>query len=153
MRLPILALSSSLLLTLPVLSGTLPGFHFDWRFAKGAQSAAADPAFDDSGWQPVDLPHDWAISGPFGAPDESGNTGKLPWQGEGWYRKSFELPAGAAGQRLQLIFDGVMSSPTVYLNGAKVGAWLYGYNSFTIDATDAARFGGPERPRGPCRHP
>ena len=127
--------------TLPA-SGTLDDFHLGWKFAKGGQTAAAGPGFDDSAWQAVDLPHDWAIAGPFGAPEENGDTGKLPWRGEGWYRKEFALPASSRGKRLQFVFDGVMSSPTVYLNGKKIGSWLYGYNSFVIDATDAAVFGG-----------
>jgi beta-galactosidase len=115
--------------------------NFDWKFAKGDQQAAVDPEFDDSSWETVDLPHDWAISGPFGPLKSNGNTGKLPWSGEGWYRKSFDLPAKAEGKRLQFLFDGVMASPVVYLNGVKVGSWVYGYNSFWIDATDAALFG------------
>lgn len=116
-------------------------FNFNWKFAKGEQPGATDPDFSDDVWETVDLPHDWAISGPFGPLDSNGSTGKLPWQGEGWYRKTFELPAGAAGKRLQFLFDGVMASPTVYLNGQEVGSWIYGYNSFWIDATEAARFG------------
>ena len=116
--------------------------NFGWRFAKGDQRAAIAPEFDDSGWEPINLPHDWAISGPFGALTDKGSQGKLPWKGEGWYRKRFVLPKAAAGKRVQLIFDGVMSAPTVYLNGKKVGSWIYGYNSFHIDATDAARFSG-----------
>ena len=115
--------------------------NFDWKFAKGEQEAAIDPDFDDSDWEGVDLPHDWAISGPFGPLKSRGNTGKLPWKGEGWYRKSFDLPADAEGKRLQFLFDGVMANPVVYLNGEKVGSWRYGYNSFWIDATDAAHFG------------
>jgi len=115
--------------------------NFDWKFAKGEQEAAIDPDFDDSDWEGVDLPHDWAISGPFGPLKSRGNTGKLPWKGEGWYRKSFDLPAEAEGKRLQFLFDGVMANPVVYLNGEKVGSWRYGYNSFWIDATDAAHFG------------
>jgi beta-galactosidase len=103
--------------------------------------SALDPDFNDSAWEVVNLPHDWAISGPFGPLKSNGNTGKLPWKGEGWYRKQFSLPARAEGKRLQFLFDGVMSSPEVYLNGQKVGSWRYGYNSFWIDATDAARFG------------
>ena len=38
-----------------------------WRFTKDAggtlKAAAAD--FDDAAWQTVEVPHDWAISGPF----------------------------------------------------------------------------------------
>ncbi|TFH27602.1 MAG: glycoside hydrolase family 2 protein [Bacteroidia bacterium] len=115
--------------------------NFDWKFAKGEQAAAMDPDFDDSDWEGVDLPHDWAISGPFGPLKSNGNTGKLPWKGEGWYRKSFDLPADAEGKRLQFLFDGVMDNPEVFLNGEKVGSWRYGYNSFWIDVTGAARFG------------
>lgn len=115
--------------------------NFQWRFAAGSYPRAVESSFDDSGWEQVNLPHDWAIAGPF---DPKGNpdTAKLPWKGEGWYRKCFKLPASAEGQRLQFLFDGIMASPTVYLNGEKVGSWIYGYNSFWIDATEAANFGG-----------
>ncbi len=115
--------------------------NFYWKFAKGEQQAAIEPGFDDALWETVDLPHDWAINGPFAPLKSPGNTGKLPWKGEGWYRKSIDLPAEAEGKRLQFLFDGVMANPSIFLNGQKVGSWRYGYNSFWIDATDAARFG------------
>jgi len=124
------------------LCGAAEDINFNWRFAKGDQKEAVKVDFDDSAWEQVDLPHDWAISGPFGKPGEDGGTGKLPWKGEGWYRKRFELSTADKGRRLQFIFDGVMAAPTIFLNGVKVGSWRYGYNSFWIDATDAARFGG-----------
>jgi beta-galactosidase len=44
----------------------LDDINFGWRFSKGDQPAAVAPSFDDSGWERVDLPQDWAISGPFG---------------------------------------------------------------------------------------
>lgn len=115
--------------------------NFGWKFAKGEQADAANPDFDDTSWEKVDLPHDWAIQGPFGELTEEGNTGKLPWKGEGWYRKTFDLPEAGQGRRLQFLFDGVMANPKVYLNGKEIGSWRYGYNSFRIDATDAANFG------------
>lgn len=31
----------------------------------GRATGAADPAYDDSGWRCVDLPHDWVIEMPF----------------------------------------------------------------------------------------
>jgi beta-galactosidase len=138
----ITALTSSLLGLSGNAQTTIEDINFDWHFAKGDQSAAIATDFDDSSWQSIDLPHDWAISGPFGAPEAHGGQAKLPWHGEGWYRKSFELPADTTGKRLQFIFDGVMASPTIYLNGKEVGSWTYGYNSFHLDATDAANFGG-----------
>jgi len=90
--------------------------------------------FNDSHWQAVRLPHDWAISGPFD-PNGNGDTGKLPWRGQGWYRKVFTLDAGTSAGRVYLDFDGVMAQPRVYINGQLAGAWDYGYNSFRIDAT------------------
>ncbi len=94
-----------------------------------------DPTFQDSDWRGVDLPHDWAIEGPFRM-DIENETGKLPWVGIGWYRKSFELPASAAGQRVFLDFDGAMAQPKIYINGTFAGEWKYGYSSFRIDLTD-----------------
>lgn len=116
--------------------------NFDWRFSKGDLAEAIEAGFDDAEWESVNLPHDWAICGPFGPLKSFGGSGKLPWWGEGWYRKIFDLPAEASAQRLQFLFDGVMANPTIYLNGQKVGSWRYGYNSFWVDATDAAVFGG-----------
>ena len=112
----------------------------DWKFAKGAQAGAEAMDFNDADWLPVRLPHDWAISGPC-EPQGDPHTGKLPWRGEGWYRKSFALPAADAGQRVYLDFDGVMAMPTVYVNGQKAGGWDYGYMSFRVDATDFVKAG------------
>jgi hypothetical protein len=114
-------------------------FNRGWQFAKGEQPAAKESNFDDSKWQAVRLPHDWAIAGPFD-PNGNGNTGKLPWQGVGWYRKTFAAK-GAAGQRVYFDFDGVMAFPKVYVNGQLAGSWNYGYTSFRVDATPYIRFG------------
>ncbi len=38
---------------------------FDWLFSLGDFPAGAMPAFDDSGWRKLNLPHDWSIEGPF----------------------------------------------------------------------------------------
>ena len=100
-----LSLSVFISASLHVSAATVDGFGFGWKFAKGDQQTAIAPNFDDSKWEHVDLPHDWAIYGPFGPLNESGLTGKLPWSGEGWYRKQSELPATVKGQRVQLLFD------------------------------------------------
>ena len=96
--------------------------------------------FDDSGWRHLDVPHDWAIEGPF---DQAlpGETGKLPWVGVGWYRKHFQIPAEAAGRRIYVDFDGAMSHAAVWLNGRLVGGWPYGYASFRLDLTPFAKPG------------
>jgi beta-galactosidase len=112
-----------------------------WKFSKGNFANAFQINFDDSQWQNVSIPHDWAISGPT-IVDGDGNTGKLPWKGEGWYRKSLEIQAGYAGKSIYLLFDGIMAFPEVYINGKLAGKWDYGYNSFYLDITKYLRFKG-----------
>lgn len=112
-----------------------------WKFSKGNFEKASQLKFDDSKWQDVSIPHDWAISEPT-IVDGDGNTGKLPWKGEGWYRKSLEIPAKYTGKNVYLIFDGIMSKPEVYLNGQLAGKWDYGYNSFYLDVTKFLNFNG-----------
>jgi beta-galactosidase len=115
-------------------------FNREWKFLKDDHEAAEGPNFDDSAWQAVRLPHDWAISGPFN-PDENGYAGKLPWKGVGWYRKTFRLDKADSGRRVYFDFDGVMAFPKVYVNGQLAGEWDYGYMSFRVDATPYVKFG------------
>lgn len=112
----------------------------NWKFTKGNPGGAAAPSFDDSAWQTLRVPHDWAIAGPFD-PEGSAETGKLPWQGEGWYRHTFRADAAWANKRVYVLFDGVMAFPKVYLNGRLAGEWDYGYNSFYLDITSLLRPG------------
>jgi len=112
-----------------------------WKFHKGAVQGAQEDSFDDSGWNEVRVPHDWAIAGPF-IEDGDGNTGKLPWRDEGWYRLGLGTLDVYEGRTVYLIFDGVMAFPRVYLNGELVGKWDYGYNSFYLDITNAIDFEG-----------
>jgi beta-galactosidase len=93
-----------------------------------------EPAFDDSSWQRLDLPHDWGIEGPFSSAG-SGATGRLPFYGVGWYRKKVSIPAADTGKSIFLDIDGAMSYAAVWLNGRLVGGWPYGYASWRVDLT------------------
>jgi len=94
--------------------------------------------FDDSSWESVNLPHDWAIKGPFqkgwGA-EVGGSMGRLPSPGVAWYRKKLDIPAADAGKSIFLDVDGAMSYAIVWLNGKLVGGWPYGYASWRVDLT------------------
>jgi len=96
---------------------------------------------DDSSWRSIDLPHDWAIEGPFSDTLEN-NTGLLPWKGVGWYRKHFNVEAQEKEKRIYIEFDGAMAYSQVWLNGKYVGGWPYGYSSFRLDLTPFINFGG-----------
>ena len=91
--------------------------------------------FDGSSWREVEVPHDWAIAGPFDAGSKDGDTGKLPWRGVGKYRISFVVQKCDVNGTVALDFDGVMARPKVYVNGNLAGGWDYGYQSFRVDAT------------------
>ena len=108
----------------------------------GSADAPAQPGYSAKGFKAVQLPHDWAIESPF-LKDEPNETGKLPWNGYGWYRKTFTMPAdfNAESDRYYLDFDGVMACPQVYVNGKKAGEWAYGYASFRVDITPFLRPG------------
>ena len=92
------------------------------------------PGFDDSSWRRVNLPHDWAIEGPF-TTKGGGGMGRLPSEGVGWYRKKLRIPAQDAGKSFFLDVDGAMSYSTVWLNGQLVGGWPYGYASWRVELT------------------
>ena len=94
--------------------------------------------FDDNSWEKVDLPHDWAIKGPFmtgSNPEVGGGMGRLPSNGVAWYRKKLDIPISDAGKSIFLDVDGAMSYAIVWLNGKLVGGWPYGYNSWRLDLT------------------
>jgi beta-galactosidase len=98
------------------------------------------PEFDDSGWRRLNLPHDWAIEGPF-MQEYPGETAKVKWWGPVWYRKHFTLPESDAGRRIYLDVDGAMSFASVWCNGQFVGGWPYGYSSWRVDLTPFVKTG------------
>ncbi|WP_426062140.1 glycoside hydrolase family 2 TIM barrel-domain containing protein [Hymenobacter sp. B1770] len=129
--------------------GTTSLFDAGWRFHRGGAQGAEKPEFDDKAWRPVDLPHDWSIedlpgtTSPFSPDAPSQVSGGFTTGGSGWYRKTFELPAGAAGQRVQLMFEGVYMNAEVWVNGKSLGRHPYGYTSFWHDVTDLVKPTGP----------
>ena len=124
-----------------------------WKFSRdeGLDSVAPSQIdFNDKKWQTVQVPHDWAIAGPFDkeidkqtvaivqngekeATEKTGRSGSLPWIGEGWYRTTFTVEKNCPHAYLN--FDGAMAEPVVYVNGKKAGEWKYGYTPFNVDVT------------------
>ncbi|KAH7389259.1 glycoside hydrolase superfamily [Cadophora sp. MPI-SDFR-AT-0126] len=101
----------------------------------GGNVTYVQASFDDGGWESVDLPHDWAIKGPFNAPGISGGMGRLPSNGVGWYRRKLAIASDDQGKSIFLDIDGAMSYAAVWLNGKLVGGWPFGYASFRLDLT------------------
>jgi len=104
----------------------------------GADFPFVQNDFDDSMWEQVSLPHDWAIKGPFYEGENTivgGGMGRLPVHGVAWYRKKLNFTLADKDKQIYLDIDGAMSYAMVWLNGNLVGGWPYGYNSFRLDLT------------------
>lgn len=129
-----------------------------WKFTKGEVSGAEQADFNDSGWESVTVPHDWAIYGPFDVNNDlqnvavkqnfetqaslkTGRTGGLPYVGIGWYRTTFE---SEPNKNTTLVFDGAMSEARVYVNGKEACFWPCGYNSFHCNVTDLVNADGKD---------
>jgi len=118
-------------------------------FAKsGGMPRVTQLNFDDSGWQAIDLPHDWAVELPFQKILESADHGSKPLGRNypetsiGWYRRVFELPESDANKRIAVEFDGAFRNAMLILNGFYLGENFSGYAPFVFDVTDFANFGG-----------
>ncbi|MFG1807503.1 ricin-type beta-trefoil lectin domain protein [Streptomyces sp. NPDC049040] len=115
-------------------------FDREWKFLRADSTGAQNPGFDDSGWTPVALPHD------FDAPYDVGgaSSGQSFHVGAGWYRKHFTVPSSWSGKRVELEFEGAFSVTDVWVNGTKAGTHRGGYTGFAFDITNAIHAGDNE---------
>lgn len=142
---------------LPILGRETINLNFNWHFHLGELSAIPTelPAIGATGWEKVDVPHDFQIAQPWVEPspeefpdntDGAANfksrlsARAFKEMGVGWYVKSYTPASHLKGQRLLLDFEGIMYVGDVYLNGEHIGGTDYGYVGFEIDITDKLRF-------------
>ena len=139
-------------------------FTDNWHFHRGDApqrdtSGPEAPAYDDSAWRVLDVPHDWSIedqpgpepradaaiwspgtpplkTGPFDVYTSEGQIA-TGWTvgGVGWYRKRFDKPQVPQGGTAELRFDGVYMNCDVWINGTHLGNHPYGYTPFAFDIT------------------
>jgi beta-galactosidase/beta-glucuronidase len=109
-----------------LLNGTWK-FHYALTPAEAPADFAA-PATDVSGWADLPVPSSWQMHG-YGRPHYTNvmypfpvDPPRVPTENPtGSYRREFNVPAGWAGRRLVLRFDGVDSAFQVWVNGKDVG--------------------------------
>ncbi len=138
-------------------------FNSEWKFIRdslpagevGLPAGAEQPAYDDSKWLNVDLPHDWSIEdlagedgqdqiGPFSKNSPGATSTGYVLGGTGWYRKHFTLNRKDAGKRAILRFDGIYMEADVWINGKPAGNHVYGYTPFWFDITPLLNKPGEE---------
>jgi beta-galactosidase len=125
----------------------------DWRFHRGDVPGVSvstnqplsppaellTPAYDDSSWQRVNIPHDYVVEGSYDSKAETQHA-SLPVEAA-WYRKTISIPASDKGRRLWLEFDGVYRDCQMWLNGHFLGRHASGYTSFRYDVSEVAKPG------------
>lgn len=115
-----------------------PGTSACWGFLNGQWDFAVDPdghlahpdAVDFSGQK---------ITVPFAPETPASGIGETGFFKAAWYRRLFDPPALAQGQRLLLHFGAVDYHATVYLDGTPVRTHEGGYSPFTVDLTEHLR--------------
>ncbi len=104
----------------------------DWLFGGKWNAAAAQPAFDDSAFARITLPHTVT-------PLSWKNWQPPAWQDVWAYRKHFILPPDFRGSRMFLHFDRVMTAANVTINGHPLPQHLGGYLPFSYEVTELLR--------------
>lgn len=110
-------------------AGELGSFDRDTVDAARVEAKFKDaiaPAYDDSRWDSIDLPHTWNA---YDVSDEQSGY----WRGIGWYRKHFRVDSKYAGRRIKLEFEGANQTAEVWLNGKYLGSHKGGYTGFSFE--------------------
>jgi hypothetical protein len=91
-------------------NGTLP-VDGPWQFRTGDDPAWASPAFDDSGWESIQVNQTWETQG------------HVDYTGYAWYRRHIDLDSLPAGFNLGLMLSGPQDVAGVYWNGSLAGTF------------------------------
>ncbi len=115
----------------------------------GVQARAFAPDYDDADWLPAPVPGDVHTSlvaaGRLDPPFYHMNVEKCQWveRREWWYRTTFEGPDLGDTDRQWLVFDGLDTYATVYLNGEEIGSHQNMFVAAAFDVTGKVRPGQP----------
>jgi beta-galactosidase len=108
-------------------------FNPEWRVLVGDPAGAEAVGFEDKAWKRVTLPYAWNEDEAFKKDIKDLSTGVA------WYRKHFRLPAGTAGQKVFIEFEGVRQLGEFYLNGQPLGRHENGVMAVGFDLTHYLR--------------
>jgi len=81
----------------------------EWRFEIGDNMAYANPAYDDSKWELINVPSAWE------------NEGFPGYDGFAWYRYTFKAPANMSTKHLYLKLGRIDDVDRTFLNGHALG--------------------------------
>jgi len=103
--------------------------------------------YDDSWWIDAEVPgevHETLLKhGLIEDPLYGKNCDKREWveRVDWWYRRRFEVPEGLRGKRVLLVFEGLDTFATVWLNGERIASSEDMFIPLVVDVTDKLRYG------------
>jgi beta-galactosidase len=100
----------------------------NWRYRPAQAHGAESPAYDDSAFERIVVPH---------------TNIQLPWHSFddkdyefiSTYRRRFKFPRSAVGKRVFVDFEGVMTASTAWINGVRLGEYKGGFTPFSFELT------------------
>ncbi len=95
-------------------------------------------------WSTIEVPSQWELQGfgeySYGRWYVEGKPN--PPMEEGYYRRTFAVPAGWKGRQVEIVFEGVMTDTDVKINGKSAGTVHQGgFNEFSYDITKLLKYG------------
>ncbi len=116
-------------------------FNLRWKFLREDVDGAQKAGFDDSKWETVTTPHTWNDVDSYRVLIQHGGGDRGKYQGTGWYRKHFKLPAAMKGKRVFIEFEGMRQAGEIYLNGQQIGLYENGVTAYGVEIGEKALFG------------
>jgi beta-galactosidase len=102
--------------------------------AKKQPNTVYKPDYNDSEWYDLKVPGHWGMINSYSN-----------YNGLGWYRKNFNLPAhwkSTTNEKIRLQFAGVYHYAKVYLNGTYIGDHRGGFTPFEFEISEALNYNG-----------
>ncbi len=116
------------------LSGTGNDQTVDWQFYCTAGQNSGK-------WTTIPVPSNWELQG-FGKYNYGFNKDSSRGKEQGLYKYMFKVPASWKNQKINLVFEGVMTDTEVKINGTSAGPKHEGsYYAFKYDVTDKLKPG------------
>ncbi len=121
----------------------------DFAPGEGIKVGAFQERFDEEGWIPISVPGDvhrvLLDAGRIEDPFYDRNEEKCAWieDREWWYRMTFDGPQEPLrpGERLRLVFQGLDTFATIWLNGEELGGHSNMFREAVFDVGDLVRPG------------
>ena len=122
-----------LFLTINSVEAKSVSFNSAWKFRLN----------DNTNWENINLPHDWALEGEYSVHGGQKDKGGYKMGGIGYYKKDFTLNANdlQVGKNYFIDFEGVYMNSEVWINGEYLGKRPYGYISFSYELTKFLKVG------------